>query len=130
MSSSANGARLDCLAEGWRRGWHPERVKAKMSHFLTARKIYDGYKFALRLYAVFSTHDVARVSQGRLAGGRRPTPHARCVPKSISLAWRQAQQYVGIFVGNLLAILRGHWQVVEESHGRNVVAERVVNRKQ
>jgi hypothetical protein len=46
------------------------------------------------------------------------------------LARRQAEQRVGIFMGNLLPILRGYWQVLEESHGRHVVAEGVVNRKQ
>ena len=30
MSSSVNGARLDCLAEEWHRRRHPERAKAKM----------------------------------------------------------------------------------------------------
>ena len=34
------------------------------------------------------------------------------------------------FVGNLLAILRAYRRVLEESHGRQLVAEWVINRKQ
>jgi hypothetical protein len=33
-------------------------------------------------------------------------------------------------ISNLLEIRRGYWQVLEESDGRQVVAEGVVNRKQ